>query len=379
MELHVAVKRPIKLLFLVVGLGVGGTESHLLDLASRINRKKFDVVVVSLKPDGSLVSELRSRGVRVISLNGKGKMDIRVLFRLREILQAERPDVVQSFLFWANVAARLVRQADKKVCVVSAYHDQVAQEGWLNRLVDRLTMRWTNRMVCCSYAVRRSVKSRIGGREEQFVVIPFGVEAGRFRGVAALLRNELGLQEGLPVIGTVCRLVEPKKGLRFLLEAVAQLEKEVDGTICQVLIVGEGPSEERLRVMAQQLGIASRVIFAGVRRDIPQLLPLLDAFVLPSLYEGFGIALLEAMAAGRPVVATTVGGIPEFVTHGETGILVEPGNVAVLARAIRTVLANPDQARQMGLRGQRHVQEKFEIDTVVRQHEEVYEACLVGS
>lgn len=370
---------PIKLLFLVVGLGVGGTESHLLELASRIDRKKFEVVVVSLKSGGALVSELRSRGVRVLSLNGKGKLDIRVLFRLREILRSERPDVVQSFLFWANVASRLVRQAGKKVCVVSAYHDQVALEGWLNRLVDRMTMRWTSRLVCCSDAVRRSVKSRIGGREEQFVVIPFGVEAGRFRGMAPLLRSELGLQEGVPIIGTVCRLVEPKKGLRFLLEAVVQLEKEVDGPSCQILIVGDGPAEGHLRVMAQQLGIASRVIFAGVRRDIPQLLPLLDAFVLPSLYEGFGIAILEAMAAGRPVVATTVGGIPEFVTNGETGILVAPSDAAALARAIQRVLSNPEEARQMGLRGQRHVQEHFEIATVVRRHEEVYEACLVGS
>jgi glycosyltransferase involved in cell wall biosynthesis len=369
------VNRPIKLMFLVVGLGVGGTESHLLELASRIDRKKFEVVVVSLKPGGSLVSDLRSRGVRVISLHGKGKMDIRVLFRLREILRTERPDVVQSFLFWANVASRLVRYAGKKVCVISAYHDQVALEGWLNRLIDRVTMRWTNRLVCCSHAVRRSVKSRIGGREEQFVVIPFGVEADRFRGVEARLRHELGLQEGLPIIGTVCRLVEPKKGLRFLLQAVAQLEKEVDGPLCQVLIVGDGPAEERLRVMAQQLGIASRVIFAGVRRDIPQLLPLLDAFV----YEGFGIAILEAMAAGRPVVATTVGGIPEFVTHGETGILVEPGNAAALACAIQIILANPEESLQMGLRGQRHVQENFDIAAVVRRHEEVYEACLVGS
>ena len=109
---------PIKLLFLVVGLGVGGTESHLLELASRIDRKKFEVVVVSLKSGGALVSELRSRGVRVLSLNGKGKLDIRVLFRLREILRSERPDVVQSFLFWANVASRLVRQAGK-MCVWS--------------------------------------------------------------------------------------------------------------------------------------------------------------------------------------------------------------------------------------------------------------------
>ncbi len=368
-----------KVMLLAVGLGVGGTETHVLELASRIDRNKFDVMVCLLKTEGCLAKELRQRGVRVVSLDGQGKLDFRVLFRLWRLLRKERPDVVQAFLFWANVAARLVRQTSKKVFVVSSYHDQVIQEGWINRLVDRVTMRWANRLVCCSHAVRRSVKSRIGGREAQFVVIPFGVEAGRFRGVEALLRNELGLHERLPIIGTVCRLVEPKKGLRFLLEAVVQLEKEVDGHSCQVLIVGDGPAEEHLRVMAQQLGIASRVIFAGVRRDIPQLLPLLDAFVLPSLYEGFGIALLEAMAAGRPVVATTVGGIPEFVTHGETGILVEPGDATALARAIQTILANPEEACRMGLRGQRHVQENFEIATVVRRHEEVYEACLVES
>ena len=370
---------PIKLLFLVVGLGVGGTESHVLELASRIDRKRFDVVVVSLKPEGALVPELRARGVRVISLNGTGKLDVRVLFRLREILRVEEPDIVQAFLFWANVAARLMRHVERKMCVVSAYHDQVAQEGWFIRFLDRLTMKWTNRMVCCSHAVRRSVQSRIGGREEQFIMIPFGVEIHRFRKAVAVSRYDLGLEECIPVIGTVCRLVEPKKGLRFLLEAVAQMGKAAARPVCQVLIVGEGPAEEQLRVLAEELGIASRVIFAGVRRDIPQLLPVLDAFVLPSLYEGFGIAILEAMAAGLPVVATTVGGIPEFVTDGMTGRLVEPGNAEALADAIQAVLANPEQARQMGLRGQRHVQEHFDVGAVVRQHEAVYEACLASA
>ena len=369
-------KYPIKLLLLVVGLGVGGTESHVLELASRIDRKRFDVVVVSLKPEGALVPELRARGVRVLSVNGTGKSDIRVLFRLREIFRVEQPDIVQAFLFWANVAARIIGQMERKICVVSAYHDQVTQEGWLIRSLDRFTMRWTSRMVCCSRAVRRSVQSRIGGREEQFIMIPFGVEPNRFRGVPVVPRHNLGLEEGLPVIGTVCRLVEPKKGLRFLLEAVAQLEKSAGAPVCQVLIVGEGPAEKQLRAMARELGIASRVIFAGVRRDIPHLLSALDIFVLPSLYEGFGIAILEAMAAGLPVVATTVGGIPEFVTDGMTGRLVEPGKAEALADAIQAVLANPEQARQMGLQGQRHVQEQFEIGTVVRQHEAVYEACL---
>lgn len=370
---------PAKLMLLAIGLGVGGTETHILELASRIDRSRYDVTVCTFKSGGCLAEELQTRGYRVVSLNGKGKLDVRVLFRLWKLLRKERPDVIQAFLFWANVAARLLGRALGTFPVISSYHDEVVSEGWLIRTIDRLTLQWSHSIVCCSEAVRRSVSSRIGGKPAQYTIIPFGLDMRQFMTGNVTARRELGLKEGGLVIGTVCRLVEPKKGLRFLLEAVVQLEKEVDGPSCQVLIVGDGPAEEHLRVMAQQLGIASRVIFAGVRRDIPQLLPLLDAFVLPSLYEGFGIAILEAMAAGRPVVATTVGGIPEFVTHGETGILVKPGDATALARAIQTILANPEDACQMGLRGQRHVQENFEIATVVRRHEEIYEACLVES
>ena len=368
-----------KILLLVVGLGVGGTEAHVLELASRMDRKKFDVLVCSLKPLGQLGNELQGRGIRVVSLEGQGKYDPRVLWRLREIIKRERPDLVQSFLFWANVAARLLRPAHRKLHVISSYHDEVVQEGWFQRFVDRVTMGWAEKIVCCSQAVRRSVESRIGGGEDQFAVIPFGVEVGRYESQTPLSREQLGLKEGTPLIGTVCRLVEPKKGLRVLLEAIAQLEQGHSRPFCQLAIVGEGPAEQDLRSLCQSLGIASRVVFAGVRRDIPRLLPLFDVFVLPSLYEGFGIAILEAMAAGRPVVATTVGGIPEFVRQGETGILVKPGDAASLADAIRSLLLHPEQAREMGLKGQEVVRDHFGIATVVRQHEQVYEACLAGA
>jgi glycosyltransferase involved in cell wall biosynthesis len=120
------------------------------------------------------------------------------------------------------------------------------------------------------------------------------------------------------------------------------------------------------------------VVFAGVRRDIQRILPLLDVFVLPSLYEGFGIAILEAMAVGKPVVATCVGGIPEFVLPGETGLLVEPGNAAALADAIASMLRDPDRATRMGANGRSRVQAGFQISTVVRRHEQVYEACLAN-
>jgi glycosyltransferase involved in cell wall biosynthesis len=369
--------RPLKLILCVVGLGMGGTETHVLELASRINRARFDLTVCSFKSGGCVADELRARGIRVVSLGGTGKMDARVMLRLWRFIKHEQPDVIQAFLFWANVAARLVGHLAKTIRVVSSYHDEVVPEGLLNRAIDRLTMKWTKYIVCCSEAVRRSVGQRIGGQKEQFVVIPFGVETNRFGNVGIMMSGAtLGLQDGLPVIGTVCRLVEPKKGLRFLLEAVARLEREVGKPVCQLLIVGEGPAEKSLRALSEQLGIASHVVFSGMRREIPQLLSMMDIFVLPSLYEGFGIAILEAMAAGKPVVASTVGGIQEFVVSGESGLLVPPGDSVALAGAIRQLLAQPEQAKAMGRRGQEHVRKHYSIESVVRQHEQLYEMCV---
>lgn len=367
---------PRKLILLTVGLGVGGTETHVLELASRIDRTKFDVMVCSLKAGGGLSEELQARGVRVVSLGGAGKLDARVLFRLWRLLRSERPDIIQSFLFWANISARLLGRLLKEIPVIATYHDEVVSEGWVVRTIDRLTLKWSHTIVCCSEAVRRSVVSRIGGDVARYVIIPFGLDMRRFRADDVATRCELGLKEGGAVIGTVCRLVEPKKGLSVLLAAMAYL-KGLGGTPgCQLLIVGDGPARAMLQRLSERLEIAPWVVFAGVRRDIPRVLPVMQAFVLPSLYEGFGISILEAMAVGRPVIATSVGGIPEFVTHDVTGLLVDPGNVSALAGAIRRVLENSEQARQMGFEGQEHVRGKYGIATVVRQHEQVYEDCL---
>lgn len=366
----------MKVLLLVVGLDVGGTEAHVLELASRIDRKKFDVLVCSLKPLGCLGLELRARGIRVMSLNGAGKCDLRVVARLRSVLKREKPDVVQAFLFWANVAARLCGRIMRSFPVISTYHDEVVPEWWLTRAIDRTTMKWTNYIVCCSEAVRSSVEQRIGVGKSRCAIIPFGVDTDRFREPKGTVKGTIALHSGLPVIGTVCRLLEPKKGLKYLLEAVARLEQEAGKPVCQVLIVGEGPAEADLRAASVRLGIDSRVIFTGVRRDIPDLLSLTDVFVLPSLYEGFGIALLEAMAAGKPVVATTVGGIPEFVASGQSGFLAPPGDAPALARALKQLLDDPEKARSMGRLGRDHVTKHYSIESVVKQHEQLYELCL---
>jgi glycosyltransferase involved in cell wall biosynthesis len=295
---------------------------------------------------------------------------------LWKLLRKERPDIIQAFLFWANIAARLLGRVFREFPVISSYHDEVVSEGWLVRTIDRLTLKWSHTSVCCSEAVRRSVSSRIGGDTARYAIIPFGLDMRQFSTDNVATRRELGLQEGGPVIGTVCRLVEPKKGLRVLLAAMANLKRLGGAPGCQLLIVGDGPARVMLQELSERLEIDPWVVFLGIRRDIPRVLPVMQAFVLPSLYEGFGISILEAMAVGIPVIATSVGGIPEFVTHDVTGLLVEPGNVTALAGAIKNVLENSEQARQMGLKGQEHVRGKYGIAMVVRQHEQVYEACL---
>jgi len=365
-----------KVMLLAVGLGIGGTETHVLELASGIDRSKFDVTVCSLKSGGCLVEELRRRGIRVVCLNGAGKGDPRVLFRLWKLMQEERPDVIQSFLFWANLAARLLGRLSNAVRVVCSYHDEIVSEGWLVRMIDRFTFQWSHAVVCCSEAVRRSVSNCLGAPAPRQTIIPFGVDAGQFAVGNAASRTELRLRDGGPIIGTVCRLAEPKKGLHVLLRAMATLNRGGNDPRCQLLIVGEGPAREPLEALSCQLGLSDCTVFAGARRDIPRILPLLDLFVLPSLYEGFGIAILEAMAAGKPVVATAVGGIPEFVVPGETGLLVEAGNPAALADAIGSLLRDPERAKQMGIRGRARVLAAFQMSTVVRRHEQVYEACV---
>ncbi len=363
-------------MLLTVGLGVGGTEGQILELASQLDRGRFAVTVCALKGDGVIAQELRDRGVRVITLDGQGAWDVRVLYRLFKVIRAERPDVIHAFLFWANLASRIVGRLLRVPVLISSYRELAGCRTWPRRMADRLTGRWVHAMTCCSEAVRELTLMTVGGEARKYVTIHNGIDPDRFTAGRRLTGSELGLQEKLPVIGTVCRLSEPEKGLTILLQAMARLAEPSGSPGCQLIIVGKGPSSKRLRELGEKLGVAPWVLFAGARRDVADLLPLTDVFVLPSLSEGFGIAIVEAMAAGRPVVATAVGGIPEIVLQGETGLLVPPGDPGALAGAVRQLLEQPDRAAAMGAKGRQRARERFSIATVVRRHEDLYETLI---
>ncbi len=372
-----AASRPVRVMLLTVGLDVGGTEAHILELASRLDPRRYRATVCGLKGDGCIARELRLRGIPVATLGATGRLDVRVLPRLLRLIRRERPDVLHAFLFRANLLARVAGRLLRVPVVISSYHELELLRVPRYRLLDRWTARWSSAMSCCSDAVRTFILDRVGGAPARYVTIPFGVDPDRFRDVPAADRRALGLPAEGPVIGTVCRLVEPTKGLSVLLRAFAQLTRERPETPARLLIVGEGPALEPLRRQAAALGIAPAVVFTGLQRDIPRLLPLMALFVLPSRYEGFGLAILEALAAGTPVVATAVGGIPEIVTHGKTGLLVPPGDPQALCRAMQAMLASPGWARSLGRQGREHVRSRFSIETMVWQHEALY-ARLIG-
>ncbi|MBM4124935.1 MAG: glycosyltransferase, partial [Nitrospira sp.] len=209
-------RQPVKVMLLTVGLGIGGTEGHLFDLATRLDRKRFAVVVCALKGEGEIARELRRSGVKVVTLGGRGVWDLRVLSRLAATMKAERPDVVHAFLFWANIASRVVGRLLRVPVLISSYRELAEARSWGRRTADRLTIHWAQAVTCCSDAVRRVVCKTVGGDERKYLTIHNGVAIDRFeaqrRASAGPTKSDLGLKEAWPVIGTVCRLDEPTKG-----------------------------------------------------------------------------------------------------------------------------------------------------------------------
>ena len=174
-------------------------------------------------------------------------------------------------------------------------------------------------------------------------------------------------------MGNVARLND-QKGQIFFLQAIPEILKTISDT--KFLIVGDGPLRNKLEEMSKKLKINRNVIFTGIRDDIPEILSIMDVFVLPSMVEGLPIVLLEAMAMGKPVVASRVGGIPEVINHGLTGILIEPANPSEIASSVVNLLKNPAEAKRIGDAGRRKVGRKFIVDVMARKIEGVYDEIL---
>ena len=357
-------------------LNLGGAERFLVGLVKALDSERFQPIVVWVSESGPFVQDLERAGIEVIGLHARGHRDPSTLFKLVRLMRERNVQVVNTYLFvdgfYARLAALLAGVPLRVVTQQSAYEDPrlrlPAWQIWLNRALVPITQQF----VAVSRAARDYLHRVEWVPERKIEVIPNAIEPPppvAEEDVRAL-RRAWGLDDfGGIVLGTVARL-EPPKGVDILLEAVGILHQR--GMDVRCVIVGEGSCRQELEAQARALGISDVVRFAGARRDIPLILSLLDIFVLPSRFEGLSLALLEAMAAARPVVATAVSGSVEVIRDGENGVLVPREDPAMMAEAIRQLAVTPERAQQMGEQARADVLRHFTVDVVARQYEALY-------
>ncbi len=371
--------RPIRVLHLITSLDRGGAENHLLALARHVDRRRFTMEVAVLGWGGDLVPLFEDAGIRVHRLNARWRVDLAALLRLVGLVRAGSYHILHSHLFRADVYGCLaaIRLGGERLHLVSTRHND--DRFFLHPLIGTLHYLISARqdmIIAISDHVARFTIAR-GVRDVRRVRrVYHGLEpedaAGAQR-ARARVRHELGVGADVYLVGNVGRLA-PQKGQRHLVRAMPLLLEQVPRA--HLAIVGAGDLEGFFRELAQELGVADRVHVLGARRDVAAIMQAIDVFAMPSIWEGFGIVLLEAMAAGRPIVASRVATIPEVVVDGETGLLVPPGDPVALADALAALALDAERASALGSAGRERLQRCFSIEKMVGDTEGLYEELL---
>jgi glycosyltransferase involved in cell wall biosynthesis len=283
---------------------------------------------------------------------------------------------VHAYFFWTILYARLLKLAGRIPVLVENREDQgfnwgSHEYGWL-----RLTRRAPDRVVCVSEAVRRTVAEREGLSAERLTVIRNGLAAPERRVSRTAARTEFGFDEDDLVVGMVANFDRAAKGVDRFVEAIPPIVEAVPRA--RFLLVGRGRNEADVRRLAASLGIGDRLVFAGFRPDVEVAYEAMDLSVLTSRTEGLSITLLESMDHGLPVVVTDVGGNPEVVVPGETGVLVPPDDTGAFAREVVALLGSPETRRRMGETARRRVDAEFRIDRTAGRYAALYEELLAA-
>lgn len=365
---------PIRIAFCITDLDAGGAERALVQIVTRLDRRRWEPFVFCLSGEGELAAVLRDAGIVVVCLGANNRHRLRVVWRLSRRLAKLRPTILQTFLYHANIAGRLAGKAARIPVIVSGIRVAEKRSGfrlWLDRATDWMVARH----VCVSQDVAGFSAARGGLPVSKICVIPNGVDAARLGEAPRADLAQFGIPPASRTLLFVGRL-DPQKGPFVLLAAAKDLLARYSDL--HVLLVGEGPLGEKLRAWVAKENLPSRIHFAGRRNDVPSLFRAADLFVLPSLWEGLPNVVLEAMAAGVPVVATRVEGVSDLLIDGRTGLIVPPDSAADLGEAIDRLLVDPDHARQMARNAQHFVRERFAWEHVIDQYEQLYLELLAS-
>jgi len=368
--------RQARILHLFVTLPVGGAENLLLSIVRRLDHGRFASVVCCIGKRGAIGDQLAAMDVPIMELRlmNKGGFDRRVVPALGELIRRQRIDLVHSHLYHANLYGRLAARKAGIPAVVSI-HNTYGKPKLHRRIINWYLSRHTAAIIAGSEDIRRDVERYDHVSASRIVVIPNSVDLARSASTLSKVeaRARLGLTEHDLVLGSIGRL-EKQKGHRYLIEAMALLRRR--GIVARLLLAGEGRERLALEALVASLGLEQQVVLLGTRNDLGDLFRAMDVFVMPSLWEGLSLVMLSAMAAGLPVVATSVGGVSQVLCDDEYGFTVPAGNAAALADKIAECLPDLRAAMAKGMKGARHVRDHYSDEAMVRRVEAVYEQAL---
>ena len=369
----------MKVLHLINTLSVGGAELHLLTLCRYLKRLGVEIKVAYLKEgqgSRSLRSDFEAAGIPVFYLKGEGIRLVQSWLWLRRLLKQEKPDILHTHLPRADLLGFWVRLSGFSGSWVCSVHN-IYGNFWRGRRALSLfgpVWRQADRIIAISRAVREWLVQGFGLPPEKVQVVYYGIEPEWWVSPARDLRSAWGFSDR-PLIGSVGRL-EPRKGHDLLIQAMCSVVRQFPQTM--LLIAGHDPwgYGRVLERLVAQLGIEKHVRFLGFQSDIPSFLHAIDVFAFASRSEGFGQVVIEAMAAGKPVVVSRIAPLTEIVADGETGLYAEPENPESFAEKILWLLSHREEAQNMGKRGQETVRRRFSAETMASAVSAIYKKIL---
>jgi len=373
----------MRVLHVIDNLEVGGTETQMVQMAQRLASSVDLMTVATLRAGGPLTDQLKDAGIQIIEFPKRRTMlsfqAAYQLIRMAWFIRREKIDVVHAHDLWANLMAIPAARLARAPVVISSQRN-LATLWWytpLRKRFIRYVHLLANHVVVNSMAVKRLMENEFRIPAERLRVLNNGVDFERFS------KSGIDRQTLFPTIGLNSKLIvnvanmnTEVKGHAVLIEAA----KEICAGSSDVYfaLIGDGPLRPHLESRVREIGLQDCFRFLGRRRDIPEILSCADLFVLPSFAEGLPNSVLEAAAAGLPVIATQVGGIPEIIEHGASGLLVPPGDKQALVAAVRQFLKDPPFAARLGRAGQQRVRSRFSFDSVIAQLRLLYNQPQVG-
>ena len=366
---------PTKMVHAVYSLCVGGSEVLAWRIAKALLRSnRYDCFLYAVDRGGPLDNALSDDGIKYKVFSRKARIDLMLLGRLAAQLRADKIQLVHTHhlgqLLYAGLAARLVGAK-----VVHTEHDVHSLSDRRLQVLLRILSTMAVMVTAVSDPVAAFLRDQVGIPSRKVVTIRNGIDISSFHCATPIARSVWGWSNKDVVVGCVARL-EPEKGVAFLLEAFSLVLTHQPNA--KLLIAGDGAEREQLTKTAGYLGLNGSVQFLGTRKDIPEVLATCDVIALPSIAEGLPMALLEAMAAEKGVVATKVGAIPEVILDGRSGILVPPGSAALLAEALSVLIGEPSKRQEMAAEAYRVVQERYSFNHMLQMYDSLYQSVLLG-